>query len=244
MHPLGCGWVGIFQNACLMRTIGASCTRFTIGSHERDAELPIHTVMIERPFAVGRFEVTFDEWEACVADNGCISNRNPDDRGWGKGRRPVINVSWGDAKNYVDWLSRRSGKTYRLLTEAEWEYAARAGSHDKYTWGNEIGKNRANCDGCGSQWDKKHTAPVGSFQRNAFGLHDMHGNVREWVADCYANHTPLDGNAAPEAGGCSRVVRGGGWSDVPSNLRSASRTMHRPEFRVHDVGTRVARTLD
>ena len=126
--------------------------------------------------------MTFAEWDACVSASGC--KHKPDDRSWGRGSRPVMNVSWDDiTKDYLPWLSRKTDKSYRLLTEAEWEYAARAGSRGKYTWGDEIGKNRANCDGCGSHWDKQ-TAPVGSFQANAFGLHDMHGNVWEWVADC------------------------------------------------------------
>src|SRR5947207_15970422 len=95
----------------------------------------------------------------------------PEDQGGGRGRQPVINVSWDDAtKEYLPWLSRKTGKTYRLLTEAEWEYAARAGSQAKYSWGDEIGKNRANCNDCSSQWDNKGTAPVGSFTANAFGL--------------------------------------------------------------------------
>ena len=97
----------------------------------------------------------------------------------------MINVSWDDAKEYVAWLSRKTGKSYRLLTEAEWEYAARAGASTKYSWGNEIGRNQANCHSCGSQWDNMKTGPVGSFTANAFGLHDMHGNVWEWVEDCW-----------------------------------------------------------
>ena len=146
-----------------------------------DDEGPVHRVnrvTIAAPFAVGVYEVTFDEWDACVRGGGCGGYR-PVDAGWGRGRRPVINVNWEDVRTYVDWLSRETGKDYRLLSEAEWEYAARAGTTTRYHWGDDIGRNRANCyytyDGCGDSWD--HTAPVGSFGANGFGLHDMHGNV-------------------------------------------------------------------
>src|SRR5262249_41609715 len=134
----------------------------------------------------------------------------------------------------------------RLLTEAEWEYAARAGGRGTYTWGDEIGKNRANCDGCGSQWDNKQTAPVGSFEANSFGLYDMHGNVWEWVADChkdsYAN-VPSDGKATSDVAGCSRVLRGGSWYNDPGYLRSAIRIWLTPDFRSYNSGFRLARTL-
>ena len=128
-------------------------------------------VTISQPFAVGKFEVTFAEWEACVAGGGCTSNRSPPDE-WGRGHQPVINVTWNDAREYVDWLSRKTGKTYRLLTEAEWEFAAWAKAETTYTWGSVSGSGNANCDGCASQWDNKQTAPIGSFKANAFGLHE------------------------------------------------------------------------
>ena len=145
-------------------------------------EYPVHRVTISAPFAVGVREVTFAEWDARVVVGGCEGHR-PDDEGWG--RRPVVNVSWKDAQAYVAWLTRESGTPYRLLSEAEWEYVARAGSETAYSWGEGIGRNRANCDGCGSRWDNEQTAPVGSFQANAFGLYDMHGNVWERVEDCW-----------------------------------------------------------
>ena len=118
--------------------------------------------------------MTFDEWDACNELGGCKTK--PGDQGWGRGRQPIINVSWEDAREYVTWLSRHTGRPYRLVTEAEWEYAARAGSDKVFSGTNDIGKNNANCNGCGSRWDNKQTAPVGSFAANAFGLHDMHGN--------------------------------------------------------------------
>jgi formylglycine-generating enzyme required for sulfatase activity len=157
----------------------------------------------------------------------------------------VINVSWRDAKQYVAWLSRRTGKTYRLLSEAEWEYAARAGSDKAYAWGDDIGKGNANCLDCGSDWDGRQTAPVGSFPANAFGLHDMHGNVWEWVEDCFRNdydNVPSDGTALSSEG-CRRLQRGGSWNSIPLSLRSAARSWYLPGDRNDYFGFRVARTL-
>jgi formylglycine-generating enzyme required for sulfatase activity len=159
----------------------------------------------------------------------------------------VINVNWDDAQQYVAWLSRRTGKSYRLLSAAEWEYAARAGSDKAYSWGDEIGKGNANCNGCGSQWDFKQTAPVGSFAANAFGLHDMHGNVFEWTQDCnHLNYSgaPEDGSAWITGGDCAgRVVRGGSWYLTPEYLRSAARGWFITNDRSLFLGFRVGRTL-
>ena len=216
------------------------------GQDCRDNEKPVHRVTIAAPFAVGKYEVTFAEWDACVADRGCDGYR-PDDEGWGRGNRPVINVSWNDVQTYVLWLSEKTGKTYRLLSEAEWEYAARAGSETAYSWGNEIGRNRANCWGCGSRWDREETAPVGSFRANAFGLYDVHGNVWEWVQDCWNRKTyagaPADGSAW-EQGHCDhRRRRGGSWLTGPGYLRSANRFRYSTVVRYDTVGFRVARSL-
>jgi formylglycine-generating enzyme required for sulfatase activity len=208
-------------------------------------EEPRHLVVIAKPLAVGRFTLTFDEWDACVADGGC-SARKPGDQGWGRGRQPVINVSWDDSSTYLLWLSRKTGKTYRLLTEAEWEYAARAGSTTAYYWGDEIGKNNANCDGCGSKWDNVQTAPVGSFTANAFGLYDMAGNVWQWAQDCYhENYEGVSvGGAAWIGGDCSgRVIRGGSWISKPEVARSAGRFWNHADSRGNLLGFRVARTL-
>ena len=206
-----------------------------------------HEVTIGAPFAVGKHEVTFEQWEACVRDRGCPRGEDiAEDRGWGRGQRPVINVSWDDAQRYVQWLSGETKKPYRLLSESEWEYAARAGTETAYSWGDEIGVGRANCDGCGSQWDGRQTAPVGSFAANALGLHDMHGNVREWVQDCWNQSyagSPRDGSAW-RRGDCSRrVLRGGSWSDIPFYLRAADRSWYTSGVRVSNYGFRVARTL-
>ena len=224
---------------------------FMMGSNDGGAqEKPLHKVTIAKAFAVGKFEVTFAEWDACVAAGGC--KHSPGDQGWGRGRQPAINVSWDDAtKDYLPWLSRTTGKTYRLLAEAEWEYAARAVTtasavNTTYPWGNDIGKDRANCHSCGNQWDAKQTAPIGSFQPNAFGLHDMHGNVWEWVQDCYKDTyagAPLDGRATSDAASCSRVRRGGSWDSLPQVLRSAGRLRNNPGSRFNNLGFRVARTL-
>ena len=208
---------------------------------------PQRRVTIGKPFGVGKFEVTFTEWQACVAGKGC--SRTPDDSRWGRANRPVISVSWDDAKQYVAWLSRKTGKTYRLLSEAEWEYAARAGSTTRYSWGNEIGRGNAHCEGCGSPLDKTRTAPVGSFKPNAFGLHDMHGNVWEWVEDCWERNladAPTDGTA--RASGCSdddeRVTRGGAFLyDDPTALQSTVRNNWSKDGEANGIGFRVARTL-
>ncbi len=215
------------------------------GSYRMGPSLSVHRVVIGEPFAVGMYEVTFDEWEACVRGGGCNGYR-PDDEGWGRGRRPVVNVDWGDAKAYVEWLSRETGKEYRLLSESEWEYVARGGSRTRYHWGDSIRQNRANCNGCGSRWDNERTAPVGSFGANGFGLYDVHGNVWEWVEDCWNDDyvgAPSDGSAW-ESGQCRRrVLRGGSWSYIPWLLRSANRNWLASGIRFNNVGFRVARTL-
>ena len=224
--------------------------RFMMGSPDSKSEAladerPQHPVTIAQAFAIGRYEVTFKEWDACVADGGCRGNR-PDDKGWGRGLRPVINVSWDHAQAYVTWLEKKTGKPYRLSSEAEWEYTARAGSTTRYWWGNDSGKNNANCDGCGSRWDGKQTAPVGSFRPNDFGLSDTAGNVWEWVEDCWNENyhgAPSDGSAWL-GGNCSnRVLRGGSWSDTPGDLRSAYRLRIRTGYLYYYLGFRVARTL-
>ncbi len=220
---------------------------FKMGSPEGQGdktEHPQHDVTIARPFAVAKFELTFDEWDACAAHGDCA---HVGDSGWERDRRPTINVSWDDAQTYVKWLSRITGKPYRLLSEAEYEYAARAGTQTAYPWGPEIklnGKAMANCAGCGSQWDGKQTAPAGSFPANRFGLYDMVGNVWEWTEDCWNPNykgAPVDG-LAWTSGDCNiRVVRGGSWVSLP--VRSAARSRGYTGDRSLDLGFRVARTL-
>jgi formylglycine-generating enzyme required for sulfatase activity len=205
---------------------------------------PQHKVMIAMPFAVSKFDVTFADWDACVWLGGCPP---VGDSRFGRGAKPVINVSWEDAQHYVEWLSKFTGQPYRLLTEAEWEYAARAGTTTAYYWGEEIGEGNANCDGCGSEWDNRETPPVGSFKPNPFGLYDMAGNVWQWVEDCYHDNyddAPADGSAWT-SGDCSlRVVRGGSWDNGPQNLRAAVRIRSTDDDRDDVVGFRLARTLN
>jgi formylglycine-generating enzyme required for sulfatase activity len=201
-------------------------------------------VAIHYRVAVGRFEVTFAEWDACVSAGGC--RRRPQDEGWGRGWQPVVNVSWLDAQQYVAWISRRTNRRYRLLTEAEWEYAARAGSDARYWWGDHPGRGDANCADCGSKWDGRQAAPIGRFAPNPFGLYDMNGNVAEWVEDCYHDRlrdAPLDGSAW--TGGCAaetRVVRGGAWYGSARSMRSAFRTSASHEHLDNGIGFRVARS--
>jgi formylglycine-generating enzyme required for sulfatase activity len=229
---------------------------FVMGSPASEAgrgadEGPQRTVSV-RAFEVGKYEVTFAQWDACVADGGCGGHR-PADQGWGRGRQPLINVSWNDAQEYVQWLSRRTGKSYRLLTEAEWEYAARAGTTNPYPWGSTASHEYANygaescCSGLASGRDQwVNTAPVGSFGANGFGLHDMHGNVWEWVEDCYKENysgAPADGSSFINQSCSSRVLRGGSWYYGPRYLRSADRYRDPPSNRFNDVGFRLARTL-
>jgi formylglycine-generating enzyme required for sulfatase activity len=202
-------------------------------------EGPQHPVTIARGFAAGKYEVTFAEWDACVADGGCGVYR-PDDNGWGRGNHPVIDVSWDDAKSYVTWLSRKTGKQYRLLSESEWEYAARARTATSYYWGNTAEATYA------KYGSSDGTAAVGSYRPNSFGLYDMLGNVWEWTEDCYhASYSgaPGDGSAWTSADCSQRVLRGGSWSYNPNNLRSAYRLSFSPGNRVNFFGFRVARTL-
>ncbi len=207
-------------------------------------ETPVHSVTVPA-FQLGKHEVTFAQWDACVADGGC-GGYTPDDKGWGRGSLPVIYVSWDDVQSFIDWLNSKTGGNYRLPTEAEWEYAARAGSTTEYSWGDDIGHNLANCDGCGSQWDDRQTAPVGSFPANAWGLHDMHGNVWEWVQDCWNNSyegAPTDGSAWTSEECSLRVFRGGswgGWADSPGTLRSANRYWRDRSSRHNYLGFRLA----
>ena len=207
-------------------------------------EGPQHKVLFAKPFAVSKFEITFKYWDACVAVGRCGQYRPPDED-WGRATRPVIYVNWDDAQSYVAWFSKMTGQIYRLLSEAEWEYAARAGTQTVYSWGDQIGIGNANCDGCRSKWDNRMTAPVGSFKSNPFGLYDMHGNVWEWVQDCYEdyyNGAPTDGSA--RSGDCSnRVVRGGSWFNPPNSVRSGKRDRLAPGLRFNSQGFRIARTI-
>jgi formylglycine-generating enzyme required for sulfatase activity len=214
-------------------------------SEDPSEEPPPHRVVFPRSFAISKFEITFDDWDACATYGDCRTDVS--DSGWGRGTQPVVNVSWDDAKTYAKWLSRMTGRPYRLLSEAEWEYAARAGTQTVYAWGDTIGNGNANCNGCGSSWDRKRPASVGSFASNLFGLHDMHGNVWEWVEDClHLNYTgaPEDGAAWSATGNCAyHIVRGGSWNDYPIRLRSAYRGWNTAVSQYDRLGFRVGRTI-
>lgn len=221
--------------------------KFMMGSPGIEAgrdgsEGPLHEVTIPGPFAVSKFEVTFAEWDMCVIAAACPRVPDP----WGDGTMPAVNVSWIDAARYVGWLSQLTGKTYRLLTEAEWEYAARANATTPYSWGSDPGKGNANCEDCGSPWGGRQTAPVGSFAPNGFGLHDMHGNVWEWVEDTWHptyDGAPTDGSAWIEGDRNFRIVRGGSWRNDPEFVRAAARFQRITPVRFDTLGFRVARTL-
>jgi formylglycine-generating enzyme required for sulfatase activity/uncharacterized caspase-like protein len=216
-------------------------------------EIPQHGVALGQAFAAGRFSVTFDEWDACITDGGCNGYR-PDDKGWGRGLRPVINVSWEEAKSYVVWLSRKTGKAYRLLSEAEREYVTRAGTTTPFWWGSSISTQQANYNGRFPYHRddprgefRQRTLPVDAFGPNPWGFYQVHGNVWEWTEDCAHDNyhgAPLDGSAWT-TGDCSRrIVRGGSWYPHAGVLRASSRKDHSTNSRSNDIGFRVARTLD
>ncbi|TAN47572.1 MAG: hypothetical protein EPN21_17185 [Methylococcaceae bacterium] len=235
---------------------------FTMGSPAGETgrssnEGPQHTVRIGYRLAVGKYEVSFAEWDACAAEGACAK---PDDRGWGRGNRPVINVNWNEIRDkYLPWLNRKAhlndkspDQQYRLLSEAEWEYAARAGAATAFSFGDNINTDLANYDGNYSynggpkgQY-RQQTLPVNSFAPNAWGLHNMHGNVLEWVQDCYKDSyqgAPNDGRPVEETGCSRRVLRGGSWVSFPGDLRSAFRGRDAPDDHDNLSGFRLARML-
>lgn len=216
---------------------------FVMGSSDTPYEKPEHMIAIKRPFAIGRREVTFAEWDQC-ADAGACKHR-PDDHNWGRGDRPVINVSWDDAKLFVGWLSQKTGQKYRLPSEAEWEYAARAGTKTPFWWGRDAGSGHAQCDTCGSP-TRQQAVAVGSFRPNGFGLYDTAGNAAEWVEDCWNENyrnAPKDA-VAWTSGDCRlRVLRGGNFTSKASEVRSAARFRYDADVRYYANGFRVVREL-
>ncbi len=223
----------------LPKMVNIPAGKFQMGSNDDETEKPIHWVSIKR-FKMSRYEITFEEYDAFAEATG---RNKPNDEGWGRGNRPVIHVSWHDAVAYTQWLSKKTGRAYRLPTEAEWEYVARAGTKTDYWWGNHAGKNNANCDGCGSQWDNKQTAPVGSFKPNPFGLYDTAGNVDEWVADKWHENyhgAPTDGSAwNRNAIGNDQILRGGSWNFSSNSSHAADRSWLLPDVQKHYIGFRV-----
>ena len=246
---------------------------FLRGSKDHRKAKPVGMVRIPSPFAVGRFPVTFAEWDANASD-GCCDGHRPSDRGWGRDKRPVIDVSWNDAKRYIDYLNAKTGKGYRLLSEAEREYVTRAGTTTPFWWGSKITPMQANYDSrmgfsIPQGEFRGRTMPVESFEENPWGLFNVHGNIWEWCEDIWHNTyrgAPTDGSAwLPSVGaepsrafwGASddfvdaegrlpnrRVVRGGSWNDVPDCLHAAYRDKYRAGRRIDLMGFRLARTLN
>jgi formylglycine-generating enzyme required for sulfatase activity len=235
---------------------------FIMGSSIHRSENPPTPVVIPMAFAIGKYEVTFDEWKACVMDGGCGDNRNPSDSGWGKGKRPVIFVNWNHAQQFISWLnSKVVGNPYRLPTEAEWEYTARGdrtgNNQSEFGWGNTIDCSNARYNGgeysdCYHQPSDKYrgTRVVGSYSAGKFGLYDLHGNVWEWVEDCWhrnydsmPENTKQFGSAWTSENCIFRVIRGGSWINVAGRLRSANRSRLGAVNRDFNFGFRVARSL-
>ena len=211
---------------------------FAMGSNDDASERPVRTVSVGA-FAIGRFPVTIGEWQECSAAKACTFEASGDPN------IPVHNISWADAQQYVAWLSKRTLRNYRLPTEAEWEYAARAGTLTKYWWGNAMVANMANCRGCGEPYDPMIPAKVGSFRANSFGLHDMSGGVSQWVSDCWHRDyqgAPRDGTSWDSPGCREHVLRGGSWRNDATYATVTSRDKYDTGVRYLTHGLRVARS--
>ena len=245
-------FMGLPPNMGLPAKVATCPSGAGVDDEAYDDETPQHEVRIRRGFRMGIYEVTLGQFKQYIAaagrdnlltDDFIKYNSNGD-------RAPVTVVSRHDAQGFIGWLNKKEGtQAYRLPSEAEWEYAARAGTTTRYSWGDAIGRNRANCGGCGSRWDNKRPAPVGSFEPNAFGLYDMHGNVLEWVADCSHNNykgAPTDGSAWTSGCGSDvwAVLRGGSWLGNPLDLRSAGRVWSTPSDRFLVNGFRLVQDLN
>jgi len=202
--------------------------------------VPPHKVTVA-DFYIGKYEVTFEQYDKFCDET---KREKPSDEGWGRGNRPVINVSWDDAVEFANWLSGKTGHVFRLPSESEWEYAARGGRSTPYWWGYDPAKNVANCSDCGSTWDNTSTTPVGSFSPNPYGLFDMTGNVYEWCLD-YKNETyegaPQDGSAWQQGASSHRITRSGSWRQSIIETRSFARCWELKEDRKEDVGFRLVR---
>ena len=216
---------------------------FTMGSNSSDpSEKPARRVTVDTPFAIGRTEVTVEQWNACVEAGACPRTtdtaRTP--------TTPARDISWDDAQLYVKWLTKISGKPYRLPTEAEWEFAARAGSSSRYWWGEDMRRGSANCKDCGEPWQADGPTPVASFAANGFGLHDMNGSVWEWVEDCWHSsykNAPADARAWAESFCTVRVIRGGSWRDGASYMPASTRFKYDASVRHSQNGFRVVREI-
>jgi formylglycine-generating enzyme required for sulfatase activity len=209
-------------------------------------EKPAHRVTLESPFAIGKYEVTLEEWNACVSAGACRAIADSSAANLNE-KSPALDLSWEDAQQYVRWLSRLTGEDYRLPTEAEWEYAARAGTTSRYWWGSNMEPGKANCKGCGGDWSNEAPAEVDSFPANPFGLHGLNGGVWEWVADCWHDSyrgAPRDGSAWEESDCRRNVIRGGSWRNDSTYAHSASRFKYDNNVRYIQNGFRAAKSLD
>ncbi len=217
---------------------------FVMGDKKGDkSEQPSHRVTISKPFAIGKYEITVGQWNACVKGGGC--SFRPDKAGRDE-NLPVRDISWADAKEYVTWLSRKTGAVYRLPTEAEWEYAVRGGTSTRHWWGDRFERDKADCKNCGGPWNRKSPSVVGSYTSNPFGLHDMNGSVWEWVEDCWHKSyagAPSDGSSRQSPNCRVRVLRGGSWRNDSSYMYSAVRFKYDANVRYLLNGLRVAKTL-
>ncbi|MEN9849598.1 MAG: hypothetical protein RL368_2338 [Pseudomonadota bacterium] len=228
------------SGGCTPEMILIPAGNFQMGANNAyDDEKPVHKVNIDA-FYIGRYEITFEEY-----DHFCeqTQREKPSDSGWGRGKRPVINVSWHDAVAYTQWLSAQTKQEYRLPTEAEWEYSARAGSNFRYSWGEKLDSNKANCLNNASADKYVNTAPVGSFPANAFGLHDMTGNVEEW--SCSKKTDTYNGSetecTSTKVG--TVVLRGGSWNSNADYCRVSNRVRNLKGNWLNHYGFRVVRTL-
>ena len=224
--------------------IGLRQGEFVMGNNTDDpSERPAHPASVPRPFAMGKYEVTNEQWNACVDTGGCPRLASGADA---PKNAPVRDVSWDDAQAYVKWLSKTTGKSYRLPTETEWEYAARGGTTTRYWWGDKMATGKANCKVCGDPWNQDGPAAVGSFAPNPYGLHDMNGSVWEWVADCWHSSykgAPADGRIWDEPNCRVRVIRGGSWREGADYMLSSTRFKYDATVRQSQNGFRVARDL-
>ena len=209
---------------------------FIMGSNDDATEKPVHQVTI-KPFAISRYPVSIREWNQCAAAKSCAFTATGNDDA------PVTNVSWTDAKQFAAWLTEATHKSYRLPSEAEWEYAARGGTQTRYWWGDEFQKGMANCKNCADVAGAEQPIKVGSFKPNPFGLYDMGGSVDQWVEDCWHKSyhgAPLDGSAWTEADCGSHVIRSGSWKNDSRYVRSANRDSYDTNVRYPTHGFRVA----
>lgn len=205
-------------------------------------ERPSLVVHIDKAFAMGVYEVSFDEWQVCI-DEGACGPDIPNDHNWGRKTRPVINITWAEANMYTDWLTKKTGNTYRLPTESEWEYAARADTITEFSWGDKVGTSLGNCRNCGPKISHK-SLPVDSFKPNPWGLYNMHGNVWEWTQDCWnpnLEDMPNDGTARLTGDCRQRVMRSGSWYYFSKNLRSSWRAKNDARVKSYGIGLRVVR---